>query len=452
MGKHRKSHRTYPECGKKCKRKEHQKECQKESEQILPEQINHSAFTTAACRLVTAESVRAGHPDKLCDQIADAVLDAHLQQDKNARVAVEVMATVDKIIIAGEVTSAAQVNCHKIIYEQLGRIGYHVNDLCEDPSRALEIEIRVHEQSPDISQAVFDEPAYDVGGISLADSIGAGDQGIMVGYATDETPEMMPMPVKLAHRICRELDVLMPSNSWLGADGKAQVTVMYRGDAPVSVTDVVVSVQHTAGSDQNKLHDFIVSEVLEKIIPANLWTEKTKVHINPSGYFVKGGPAADTGLTGRKLAVDAYGPIAHIGAGAMSGKDPTKVDRTGAYAARWVAKNIVAAGLAKRCEVQIAYAIGKKKPVSVSIDTFGTGKVPEDVLTRAVKKVFDLRPGALIENLLLHEVRYEPLAAYGHFGRMDLDMPWEQTDKAAELKLAVNSGEVKRRRRMDRYA
>lgn len=270
MDKHRKSHRTYPECGKKCKKKEHQKECRKESEQLQPEQINHSAFTTAACHLVTAESVRAGHPDKLCDQIADAVLDAHLQQDKNARVAVEVMATVDKIIIAGEVTSTAQVNYHKIVYEQLGRIGYHVNDLCEDPSRALEIEIRVHEQSPDISQAVYDEPVYDVDGISLADSIGAGDQAIMAGYATDETPEMMPLPVMLAHRICRELDALMPSNSWLGADGKAQVTVMYRGDEPVSVTNVVVSMQHTAGSDQNKLHDFIVSEVLEQIIPSNL--------------------------------------------------------------------------------------------------------------------------------------------------------------------------------------
>lgn len=452
MGKHKKAHRTYPECGKKCKQKECQKECRKESEQFLPEQTYRSGFTMVACRLVTAESVRAGHPDKLCDQIADAILDAHLQQDKNARVAVEVMAAVDKIIIAGEVTSAAQVNYHKIVHEQLGRIGYHVNDLCEDPSRALEIEIRVHEQSPDISQAVYDEPVYDVGGISLADSIGAGDQGIMVGYATNETPEMMPLPTVLAHRICRELDALIPSNSWLGADGKAQVTVLYRGDEPVSVTDVVVSVQHTAGSDQNKLHDFIVSEVLEKIIPANLWTEKTKVHINPSGCFVKGGPAADTGVTGRKLAVDAYGPVAHLGGGAMSGKDPTKVDRTGAYAVRWVAKNIVAAGLAKRCEVQIAYAIGKKKPVSVSIDTFGTSKVSEDVLTRAVKTVFDLRPGALIENLLLREVRYEPLAAYGHFGRMDLDMPWEQTNKAEELKMSVNSGEVKRRRRMDRYA
>ncbi|MDO5299737.1 MAG: methionine adenosyltransferase [Clostridia bacterium] len=403
-------------------------------------------------RLVTAESVRTGHPDKLCDQIADSILDAHLRQDKNARVAIEVMATDGKILIAGEVTSAAQVNYHRVVYEQLGKIGYRAEDLCEDPSKPPEIEIHVHEQSPDISQAVYSESADEVEGFSLADSIGAGDQGIMIGYATDETPEMMPLPVVLSHNICRKLDELMPSNAWMGADGKAQVTALYRGDHPAAVTDVVVSVQHTAGCDQNKIHDFIVSEVLEKVIPAELWTEQTKIHINPSGCFVKGGPAADTGLTGRKLAVDGYGPVAHIGAGAMSGKDPTKVDRSGAYAVRWVAKNIVCAGLAKRCEIQIAYAIGQKKPVSVSIDTFGTGKAPDDVLVRAVKRVFDLRPGALIETLLLRKVRYEPLAAYGHFGRMELDMPWEQNDEAEELKLAVNSGKVKRRRRMNRYA
>ena len=449
MGKHRKAHRTYHDCGKKCKKKG----SGKTSEPKVTDTVHPNITAGAASRLATAESVRAGHPDKLCDQIADSILDAHLRQDKNARVAIEVMATEGKMIIVGEVTSAAQVNYHRIVYEQLGKIGYRAEDLSEDPSKPPEIEIRVHEQSRDISQAVNNVPAYDVGGdVSLADSIGAGDQGIMVGYATNETPEMMPLPTVLAHRICRELDALTSFNSWLGADGKAQVTVMYRGDQPVSVTDVVVSVQHTAGSDQNRMHDFIVSEVLEKVISADLWTENTKVLINPSGYFIKGGPAADTGLTGRKLAADAYGPAAHIGGGAMSGKDPTKVDRTGAYAARWVAKNVVAAGLAKRCEVQIAYAIGRKEPVSVSIDTFGTGKVPEDVLVRAVKKVFDLRPGALIENLQLREVRYEPLAAYGHFGRTDLDMPWEQIGKTEELKLAVSSGEVKRRRRMNRYA
>jgi len=449
MSKHKKAHRTYPECGKVCKKKE----CSKAIDQEQTDNPQKPIPTTVSYRHVTAESVRAGHPDKLCDQIADRILDAHLGADKNARVAIEVMATEGKILIAGEVTSAAQVNYHRIVYEQLGKIGYRAEDICEDSSKPLEIDIRVHEQSPDISQAVYDEPVYDVGGgISLADSIGAGDQGIMVGYATDETPEIMPLPAVLAHNICKELDELMLTTAWLGPDGKAQITVLYQGDQPVAVTDIVVSVQHAAGVDQNKLNDFIVGEVLEKVIPAELWTGKTRVHINPSGYFVKGGPAADTGLTGRKLAVDAYGPVAHFGGGAMSGKDPTKVDRTGAYAARWVAKNIVSAGLAKRCEVQIAYAIGKKKPVSISVETFGTGTIPEDTLVRAVKKVFDLRPGALIERLMLREVRYEPLAAYGHFGRIDLKMPWEQTDKADELKIAVTSNEVKRRRRMDRYA
>lgn len=449
MSKHKKAHLTYPDCGKRCKKKE----CRNVIGQERADNPQMPIPTTGSYRHVTAESVRAGHPDKLCDQIADRILDAHLAADKNARVAIEVMATEGKILIAGEVTSAAQVNYHRIVYEQLGKIGYRAEDICEDSSKPLEIDIRVHEQSPDISQAVYDEPVYDVGGgISLADSIGAGDQGIMVGYATYETPEMMPLPAVLAHNICKELDNLAPANSWLGADGKAQVTVLYQGDQPISVTDIVVSVQHTAGIDPNRLHDFITGEVLEKVIPAELWTGKTRVHINPSGCFEKGGPAADTGLTGRKLAVDAYGPVAHFGGGAMSGKDPTKVDRTGAYAARWVAKNIVSAGLAKRCEVQIAYAIGKKKPVSISIETFGTGTIPEDTLVRAVKKVFDLRPGALIERLMLREVRYEPLAAYGHFGRIDLNMPWEQTDKADELKNAVNSNEVKRRRRMERYA
>ena len=302
-------------------------------------------------RLVTAESVRAGHPDKFCDQVADAILDAHLRQDPNARVAVEVFATAGKIVVGGEITSKAKVSYDKIVAGVINRIGYTMSDLCGDSHGLLELEVCLHEQSPDISAAV---------GKSMLDAgktLGAGDQGIMVGYATNETEEYLPLPVVLAHRICKRLDELKPQTTWLGADGKAQVTVAYENDVPVAVTAVVVSLQHDAEIDHKSIRRFIGKEVLGKVLPRELLKEDTRILINPSGKFVLGGPVADTGLTGRKLAVDQYGPVAHIGGGALSGKDPTKVDRSGAYAARWVAKNIVAAGMAKRCEVQIAYAI-----------------------------------------------------------------------------------------------
>ncbi len=432
MGKHKKAHRTYPDGGKQ------NKKGKAPHDQNAVENAMVGRQETKPHRLVTAESVRAGHPDKICDQIADAILDAHLRQDKNARVAVEVMATDGKIVIAGEISSVAQVNYHKIVYEQLSRIGCGYGDLTSNRAVPFEIDIRIHEQSPDINGAVNHESVYDVGGVvSLADALGAGDQGIMVGYATNETGEMLPLPVVLAHNICETLDAAMADEAWLCADGKAQVTVMYRGDTPVSVTDIVVSAQHLPGKDRQQIEDFIMSDILPKVIPERYWSDKTRVHINPSGRFVKGGPVADTGLTGRKLAVDAYGPVAHLGGGAMSGKDPTKVDRTGAYAARWVAKNIVAAGLASRCEVQIAYAIGMTEPISVSVETFGTGKVPTEVLARAVRTVFDLRPGALIERLNLRETRYAPLAVYGHFGRGEMLYAWERVDRVEELLAAV---------------
>lgn len=316
-------------------------------------------------RLVTAESVRAGHPDKLCDQIADAILDAHLAQDPFARVAVEVMLTEGKMIIGGEVTSKAEVDCSKIAADTINRIGCSMRDLSGDPKGVLKLEIRLHKQSPDIAAAV---PAKDMG---------AGDQGIMVGYATDETHEYMPLPAMLAHRICRRLDELMPKCPWMGADGKAQVTVVYENGTPTSVAAVVVSLQHGAEIDRKSLKRFVGREVLSKVIPRELLTSDTRILINPSGAFVLGGAAADTGLTGRKLAVDQYGTAAHIGGGALSGKDATKVDRSGAYAARWIAKNVVAAGMAKRCEVQIAYAIGRSEPVSVMVDTFGTGVISD---------------------------------------------------------------------------
>ena len=461
MGKHKKAHRTYPDSGKKHEKNRPQATSLTikayQPSEMSAEAGKMTAEPSGTKRLVTAESVRAGHPDKLCDQIADAILDAYLQEDENARVAVEVMATQGRIIVAGEITSTVQVNIRRVVCNQLAAIGCGYENLTGSLDTPLEIDIRIHEQSPDIGNAVSRNPVYDAGGeISLADTLGAGDQGVMVGYATGETDEMMPLPSVLAHRICRLLDEAMQQEPWLCSDGKAQVTVLYHGDVPVAVTDVVVSVQHMSGKDSWQIENFVTG-ILVKAIPARYWTSKTQVHVNPSGRFVRGGPAADTGLTGRKLAVDAYGASAHIGGGALSGKDPTKVDRTGAYAARWVAKNIVAAGLADRCEVQIAYGIGMTEPVSVLVETFGAGKVPADVLDMAVREVFDLRPGALIERLHLQETRYAPLAAYGHFGRSDGLYAWEAVDRAAELLNAVHGDDTrmycpKRRRRVNRLA
>lgn len=371
-------------------------------------------------RLVTAESVRAGHPDKFCDQVADAILDAHLRLDLNARVAVEVFATAGKIVVSGEVSSKAEVDCSRIVADTIDRIGYAMGDLCEDPYDQMELEIRIHDQSPDISAAVG------------AANLGAGDQGIVVGYATNETDEYLPLPVVLAHRICKRLDELKPQTPWLGADGKAQVTVAYEDDVPVAVTAVVVSLQHDAEIDHKNIRRFIGKEVLGKVLPRELLKEDTSILINPSGKFVLGGPAADTGLTGRKLAVDQYGPVAHIGGGALSGKDPTKADRSGAYAARWVAKNIVAAGMAKRCEVQIAYAIGRSEPVSIMVDSFGTGVIPDGRIEVAVKAVFDLTPAGIIRELRLNRPIYSQLACYGHFGRAD-EFPWEEINRKYEL-------------------
>ena len=378
-------------------------------------------------RLVTAESVRAGHPDKFCDQVADAILDAHLRQDLNARVAVEVFATAGKIVVGGEITSKAKVSYDKIVAGVINRIGYTMSDLCGDSHGLLELEVCLHEQSPDISAAV---------GKSMLDAgktLGAGDQGIMVGYATNETEEYLPLPVVLAHRICKRLDELKPTTPWLGADGKAQVTVAYEDNVPAAITAVVVSLQHDAEMDCKSIRRFIGKEVVARILPRGLLKGNTRVLINPSGKFVLGGPVADTGLTGRKLAVDQYGPVAHIGGGALSGKDPTKVDRSGAYAARWVAKNIVAAGMAKRCEVQIAYAIGRSEPVSVTVDTFGTGVIPDSRIEAAVKAVFDLTPASVIRELRLKRPIYSKLACYGHFGRTELELPWEETNRKYEL-------------------
>ena len=368
--------------------------------------------------IVTAEAVRAGHPDKLCDQIADAILDAHLEQDAASRVAVEVFATDGKILIAGEVTSKARVDYKKIVLDTLRDLRYKPGDLTSEPDGVIDLEVRVHEQSPDIAAAVGGDQ-----------ELGAGDQGIMVGYATNETPEMLPLPVVLAQRICRELDGKQRGIRWMGADGKAQVSVVYAGDRPVYVKAVVISVQHEAGICSACMTDAILNDVVLRAIPSDLIRPKTRVLINPSGSFTRGGPVADTGLTGRKLAVDQYGPVAHMGGGALSGKDPTKVDRSGAYMARYIAKNLVAAGLAARCEVQIAYAIGRAKPVSVNVDAFGTSVHPNSALAQIVRRVFDMRPGAIISWFNLREPYYASLAVYGHYGRPELGLPWERTDQ-----------------------
>ena len=374
------------------------------------------------CRLVTAEAVRAGHPDKFCDQLADRLLDEHLKGDPNTRAAIEVMAADGKILVAGEVTTEANVDVERVLKQLCAEVGYTMDELSTDGS--LSLEVRLNSQSPDIAQAVGE-----------GDRLGAGDQGIMAGYATDETPERMPLPVVLAQKLCRGLDE--SRIPWLKPDGKAQVTVLYQDDAPVAVSAIVVSVQHEKSVEIETIRREI-KEVIRKVIPKKYLRPGTRLLINPSGRFVLGGPAADTGLTGRKLAVDAYGPVAHIGGGSFSGKDSTKVDRTGAYAARWVAKSIVDAGLAKRCEVQLAYAIGRATSVSVDVETFGTGLVPDEVLCRAVRRTFDLRPAALIRELKLRCPMYAPLAAYGHFGRTDINPPWEKTEvNETALLLAV---------------
>ena len=369
--------------------------------------------TNRNCRFVTAEAVRAGHPDKFCDQLADRLLDEHLRGDPDTRAAIEVMAAGGKILVAGEVTSKASVDVERVLKQLCAEVGYTMDELSTDGS--LSLEVRLNSQSPDIAQAVGE-----------GDKLGAGDQGIMVGYATDETPERMPLPVLLAQELCRRLDESRLPR--LKPDGKAQVTVLYQDDVPVAVSAVVVSVQHDADVSVETIRKTVKEEVIRKVIPEKYLRPGTRLLINPSGRFVLGGPAADTGLTGRKLAVDAYGPVAHIGGGSFSGKDSTKVDRTGAYAARWVAKSIVDAGLAKRCEVQLAYAIGRELPVSVEVATFGTGLVPDEVLCRAVRRTFDLRPAALIRELKLRCPMYAPLAVYGHFGRTDVDTPWEETE------------------------
>ncbi len=382
-------------------------------------------------RIVTAEAVRRGHPDKFCDQIADAILDAHLTADPNARVAVEIMATAGNIIIGGEVSSRADVEYGQIVDDVIRRVGYRWEDLREEGSDNLDIYVNVHEQSPDIAAAV-DGPLPD-------SDLGAGDQGIMIGYATNETYEKMPLAFIIAQRICRLLDEEAVRTHWLGVDGKAQVSLKYEGDQ-VHVHTIVISVQHAPGTPEDTIRYLVTQIAHQAVGREDLWDSSSRLLVNPSGRFVLGGPAADTGLTGRKLAVDQYGPVAHIGGGALSGKDPTKVDRSGAYAARWIARNLVAAKLCAECEVSIVYAIGVCHPVGVTVDTFGTGLKSDEELAKLVWRVFDLRPSALIQRLKLTTPGYSLISVYGHFGRTDLDLPWEREDLADKLRELAQSG------------
>ena len=385
--------------------------------------------------LFTSESVTEGHPDKICDQISDAVLDAVLAEDPMAHVACECITTTGLILVMGEITTSAYVPIDKIARQKVIDIGYDRAKYGFD-GESCAVLVSIDEQSPDIAQGV--DNALEGRGVDAHD-IGAGDQGMMFGYACDETPEYMPMAIAMAHRVTRRLAEARKSGEipYLRPDGKAQVTVEYEDGKPLRIHTVVLSTQHAPEVDHDTIEKDMIEKVIRRAIPAELLDDDTRYLVNPTGRFVVGGPQGDSGLTGRKIIVDTYGGYGHHGGGCFSGKDPTKVDRSAAYAMRHAAKNIVAAGLANKCEVGVAYAIGVARPVSVTVDTFGTGVLPDDVLARVVGEVFDLRPAAIIDRLDLRRPIYAQTAAYGHFGRTDIDLPWERIDAADALRRAA---------------
>ncbi|NDZ95172.1 methionine adenosyltransferase [Streptomyces sp. SID6673] len=401
-------------------------------------------MTTSASRLFTSESVTEGHPDKICDAISDSILDAMLAQDPKARVAVETLVTTGQVHVAGEVTTTAYVDIPGIVREKILEIGYDSSTKGFDGA-SCGVNVAIGAQSPDIAGGVFTSHESR-SGISEdeIDSQGAGDQGLMFGYATDETPELMPVPIALAHRLSRRLTEVRKSGvlPYLRPDGKTQVTIEYDGDKPVRLDTVVISTQHAADIDLDNMltpdiRAKVVDSVLADLALPGLDTSEVRLLVNPTGKFVLGGPMGDAGLTGRKIIVDTYGGMARHGGGAFSGKDPSKVDRSAAYAMRWVAKNAVAAGLAGRIEVQVAYAIGKAAPVGLFVETFGTERVDPTVIEKVIAEEFDLRPLAIIRDLDLLRPIYAPTAAYGHFGRTDVDLPWERTDRAEKLRAAA---------------
>ncbi len=395
-----------------------------------------TTFMSASKLLLTSESVTEGHPDKLCDQISDGVLDAILGQDPMGRVACETAASGGLIAVMGEITTTAQLDVYEVVKRTVQQVGYTDSKYWLDYKTAGII-TAVKKQSPDIAQGVNE--ALEVRGDSAGDPIdriGAGDQGMMIGFACNETPEYMPLTIALAHQLCKRLALVRKDGTlpYLGPDGKSQVTIEYSHGVPVRVDTVVVSTQHLDTVDQPKIQGDVLEQVIRAVVPSELMDRKTKVFVNPTGRFNIGGPVGDSGLTGRKIIVDTYGGIARHGGGAFSGKDPTKVDRSGAYMARYVAKNVVAAGLADRFEMQVAYAIGVARPLSIMVETFGTEKVSHDVIVELIRKHFDMRPAAIIRDLNLRRPIYQPTAAYGHFGRHDIDAPWEVMDKAEVLR------------------
>ena len=396
-----------------------------------------TTFMQSPQLFLTSESVTEGHPDKICDQISDAVLDALLAQDPESRVACETAVTTGLVVVMGEISTTAWVDVQKLVRDTITDVGYTRAKYGFDADTCGVI-VSIKEQSKDIAQGVDDALEHKTGDMTDLDveALGAGDQGMMIGFACNETDELMPLTISLAHKLVRRLSAARRSKElpWLRPDGKAQVTVEYQYGIPVRVDTVVVSAQHEPNISHEEIERQIKELVINQVIPANLLDENTKYFINPTGRFVIGGPMGDAGLTGRKIIVDTYGGVARHGGGAFSGKDPTKVDRSAAYAARYVAKNIVAAGLADRFEIQLSYAIGVAHPLSIMVETFGTGRIPDEQIEALIRKHFDLRPGAIIRDLNLRRPIYKQTAAFGHFGRTDIDVPWEQTDKAATLR------------------